>query len=136
MKPQHVDAAVDFVYGLLILLAVVLIMIQGTQVGIAFGMGVFVAYVTHVAWKMGRFNPEWMTKEVKDTVEKTVDDVVQDSVEDTVKNTVEDTVKGTVDDAVKDTVEETVEKTMEDTVEETVEETVEDVIDENNRNED
>lgn len=56
---------------MLILAAVVLMVVVGTRVGVAFGIGVFLAYATHVVWKMARYDPEWMTREIAQQVEST-----------------------------------------------------------------
>ncbi|EMA43841.1 hypothetical protein C449_12405 [Halococcus saccharolyticus DSM 5350] len=138
MNPSRVDTIVDLTYGLLIAVSVVLIVVAGNAIGLAFGFGVLVSYVLHVVWKMARFDPNWMTTAVKETVEETVDETVGETVEKTVDETVEktvgETVEKTVDETVEEkvgeTVEETVEKTVEETVDETVEETVEKTLEE------
>ena len=56
---------------MLILAAVVLMVVVGTRVGVAFGIGVFLAYATHVVWKMARYDPEGMTREIAKQVEST-----------------------------------------------------------------
>ncbi|MGQ5515572.1 hypothetical protein [Halococcus saccharolyticus] len=138
VNPSRVDTIVDLTYGLLIAVSVVLIVVAGNAIGLAFGFGVLVSYVLHVVWKMARFDPNWMTTAVKETVEETVDETVGETVEKTVDETVEktvgETVEKTVDETVEEkvgeTVEETVEKTVEETVDETVEETVEKTLEE------
>ncbi|MFB6205141.1 MAG: hypothetical protein ABEJ05_01235 [Haloglomus sp.] len=132
MNPSRVDSVVDLMYGLLIGASVVLIMVAGNAVGLAFGFGVLISFVIHVVWKMARFDPDWMTTEVQRTVEETVDETVSETVEKTVGETVEKTVDETVEETVSETVEqkvgETVEKTVEKTVDETVDETVEETV--------
>ena len=144
LNPIRVDAIVDLAYGALIALSIVLIATLDTNVGIAFGVGVFASYVVHVVWKMARFDPDWMTKAVEETVEQTVGetvekqvDEVQEQVEQTVGETVEQTVGETVEQTVGETVEkqveevqEQVEQTVGETVEETVGETVEKQVEE------
>ena len=156
MNPNRVDFVVDLAYGLLIFIAVVLFAVVGNQVGIAFGLGVLVSYVIHVSWKMARFDPDWMTREVTENVEETlkteVDGVIDrleavnervdrrpraeevekavdqsvDRVSEDVEQTVEEKV-GAVTKDVEETVE-TVSEGVEETVEEAVEETVEEAV--------
>lgn len=130
MNPSHVDTIVDLIYGLLIAVSVVLIVVAGNAIGLAFGFGVLVSYVLHVVWKMARFDPNWMTTAVKETVEETVDETVGETVEKTVDETVEKTVEETVEKTVDETVEEKVGETVEETVDETVEETIEKTLEE------
>ncbi|WP_246022958.1 DUF485 domain-containing protein [Halosimplex halophilum] len=104
MNPVRADALVDLAYGGLIGLSIVLIATVNTNVGVAFGVGVFAAYVIHVVWKMARFDPDWMTRTVRETVEETVGDSVEE--------TMEETVEEMVGDSVEETMEETVEETM------------------------
>lgn len=73
MNPQQVDVLVDFAYGVLIFVSVVLITFVGTEVGAAFGFGVLASYAVHVVWKMARYDPEWMTQEVTEEVTETVE---------------------------------------------------------------
>lgn len=80
LNPARVDAAVDLAYGILILLAIVLIATLDFGVGMAFGVGVFAAYLVHVVWKMARYDPEWMTR----TVEEVLDESVEEQIESTV----------------------------------------------------
>ena len=68
---------VDLTYGLLIAISVGLIVVAGNAIGLAFGFGVLLSYVIHVVWKMARFDPDWMTTAVKETVEETVDDLAE-----------------------------------------------------------
>jgi len=125
LNPARVDAIIDLAYGALIILSVGLIAVLDTAVGLAFGIGVFSSYVLHVVWKMARFDPDWMTKAVEQTVGETVEKQVED-VQTQVEETVEQTVGETVEEQVED-VQTQVEETVEQTVGETVEEQVEDV---------
>jgi len=125
MNPRRVDSIIDLTYGLLIALSVGFILTVGTQIGVAFGLGVIVSYVIHIVWKMARFDPQWMTTEVQQTVEETVADTVDETVQE-----VEQSVAKTVDESVEQTVEETVDKTVEEKVGETVEETVSETVEE------
>jgi len=120
LNPVRVDAAVDLAYGALILLAIALIATVEFGIGIAFGLGVFSAYVVHVVWKMARFDPDWMTAVVEDAFDQTVTETVEEAVDETMADTVDETVE----EAVADTVDETVTDTVADTVEEAVDETV------------
>jgi hypothetical protein len=108
MEPGRVDAAVDIAYGAVIFVAVVLMVVVGGQIGIAFGLGVLISYGIHVVWKMARFDPEWMTQEVEETIEAAVERQVDESVGNTVERSVADAVDETVGDAVEDAVEETI----------------------------
>ncbi|MFA9416115.1 hypothetical protein [Natrinema sp. HArc-T2] len=119
LNPARVDAVIDLAYGALIILSIGLIATLDTTVGLAFGVGVFSSYVLHVVWKMARFDPDWMTKAVEETVEKQVEDV-QTQVEEAVEQTVGETVEEQVED-VQTQVEETVEQTVGETIEEQVE---------------
>nr|WP_235728492.1 hypothetical protein [Halosimplex carlsbadense] len=110
MNPARADALVDLVYGGLIALAIVLIATVDTNVGIAFGVGVFAAYVVHVVWKMVRFDPDWMTRTVRETVEETVGDSVERTVEESVEQTVEESVGETVEQAMGDQLDEVQER--------------------------
>lgn len=108
MNPRHVDAVIDLAYGVLIFVSIVLIVSVGTEIGLAFGFGVLVSYAIHVVWKMARFDPDWMTTAVEETVEETVKEQV-----------------GTVQEQVE-TVEQRVERRpREDEVEKMIEETAE-----------
>jgi len=80
MKPNRVDFLVDMAFGILISLAVVLLVVVGTQTGVAFGIGVLLSYTVHVVWKMSRFDPDWMTSEVAEAVEKEVGNTVEKEV--------------------------------------------------------
>lgn len=98
LNPARVDAAVDLAYGGLIVLAIALIATVEFGIGIAFGVGVFSAYVLHVVWKMARFDPDWMTSVVEDAV----DDSVERAVDDTVEQAVDDRVATQVDETIGD----------------------------------
>ncbi len=80
LNPARVDAIIDLAYGALIVLAIVLIATLEFGIGIAFGLGVFSAYILHVVWKMARFDPEWMTRAIEETVEETVGETVEKQV--------------------------------------------------------
>ena len=130
MNPTRVDFVVDLAYGVTLFVAIGLILIVGTSVGIAFGLGVLVSYVIHIGWKMARFDPDWMTSEVAKQVEDTVSQEV-DQVAETVKQTVSeevDQVAETVEQTVSEDVTEEVEKTVSRQVEETVGNEVDEVI--------
>ncbi|QZA88904.1 hypothetical protein K0C01_01685 [Salinarchaeum sp. IM2453] len=81
LNPHRVDIAVDFAYGVLIFIAIVLMLQVGTTAGIAFGIGVFLSYLLHVGWKMARFDPDWMTQEVAESVEETVAEEVDEVID-------------------------------------------------------
>jgi len=125
MKPSRVNLAVDIAYGLLIFVAVVLIFVVGDEVGIAFGVGALLSYIIHVGWKMSRFDPNWMTREVVERVEETVSKEVEDAVSKEVETSVEDTVSKEVDNVAKQ-----VEETLTEEVTETIEKTVSEEVDE------
>jgi preprotein translocase subunit SecF len=127
MNPIRVDFIVDLAYGLMIFVSIALILTAGTGVGVAFGLGVLVSYVIHIAWKMARFDPDWMTSEVAERVEKTVGETVSKEVE-KVEKTVGETVSKEVEKTVSDTVSKEVEKTVGDTVSKEVERTVGDTV--------
>jgi O-antigen ligase len=80
MDPARADFVVDLTYGVLIFIAVGLIVQVGSDVGVAFGIGVLVSYIVHIGWKMSRFDPDWMTREVAEQVEETVSEGVRDTV--------------------------------------------------------
>jgi hypothetical protein len=107
MKPGRVDFVVDLAYGAMIALSVGLIVLVGTAAGIAFGIGVLVSYVIHIGWKMGRFDPDWMTEEVATRVEETVSEDVERTVSETVSKEV-DEVAEQVSEQVTEEVEQTV----------------------------
>ncbi|AFZ72946.1 hypothetical protein SAMN05443661_103117 [Natronobacterium gregoryi] len=85
MNPRRVDAIIDLGYGVLIFVSVALIVSVGTLVGVAFGLGVLISYALHVVWKMARFDPDWMSQAVKETVgeqvEKRVDETVSEQLD-------------------------------------------------------
>jgi hypothetical protein len=108
LNPLRVDAAIDLAYGGLILLAIALIATVEFGIGIAFGLGVFSAYVLHVVWKMARFDPDWMTSVVEGAMDETVEEAVEDSVERAVDARLEQQVDETIGDQL-DTVQAQVE---------------------------
>lgn len=140
MNPARVDAVVDLAYGVLIFVAVVLIVVLETAVGLAFGFGVLLSYVIHVGWKMGRFDPDWMTRTVEETVgqqvEVTVEETVGQQVEESVGQQVEEAVEESVGQQVEATVEESVGEAVEEKIEEAVEEKIEDDAEETDGTED
>lgn len=101
MNPTTVDAIVDLTYGALIALAIVLIVTVDTNMGISFAVGVFAAYAVHVFWKMVRFDPDWMTTAVQETVEETVETTVEETVGETVETTVDEAIETTVTEEVR-----------------------------------
>jgi len=116
LNPVRVDAAVDLAYGGLILLAIALIATFEFGIGIAFGLGVFSAYVLHVVWKMARFDPDWMTAALEETVEDAVDDSVGRAVDDTVERAVDDSVERVVDDSLEEAMGVKVEQQVDETI--------------------
>ncbi len=97
LNPVRVDAIIDLAYGALIIFAIVLIARLEFGIGIAFGLGVFSAYILHVVWKMARFDPEWMSQAVEETVDETVETKVEETVKETVEQSVEETVGGQIE---------------------------------------
>ena len=128
MNPSRVDSIVDLTYGLLIAVSVALIVVAGNAVGLAFGFGVLTSYVLHVGWKMARFDPNWMTTAVKETVEETMDESVERAVEETMDESVERAVEETMDESVERAVEETMDESVDESVERAVGETVEEAV--------
>jgi hypothetical protein len=124
MNPARVDFAVDLAYGVLIFVAIGLILAVGTNVGVAFGLGALVAYVVHIGWKMSRFDPDWMTREVTEQVteevEETVGDTVSEEIDD-VAHQVEETVGEEMTAEIEETVSQQIEETVGDEVDEMVE---------------
>ena len=107
LSPAKVDAAADIAYGLLIVLAIVLIATFEFGIGIAFALGVFSAYVVHVVWKMARFDPDWMTRTVEETMEEQIGKVQAqvDAVEERVnRRPREEEVEEIVEEVVEDEV--------------------------------
>jgi len=98
MRPSRVDFVIDLAYGVLLFLAIVLILTVGTEVGVAFGLGALVSYVIHVAWKMARFDPDWMSREMAANIEQQVAEEVADSVEDQVAEEVSETVERAIEE--------------------------------------
>jgi shikimate kinase len=124
MNPNRVDFLVDLAYGVLILFSVGLILALGTNVGVAFGIGALVSYVVHVVWKMARFDPEWMTREVTEKVEETLTEEVTEEV----TESVEEAVTTEVAEEVTEKVEQTVTEEVTENVERTLSEEVDDII--------
>jgi len=125
MNPSRVDFVIDLAYGVLLFAAIGLFMLVGSSVGVAFAIGVLLSYILHVVWKMARFDPEWMTREVAETVAQTVDETVEQTVDKEVSETVEKTVAETVDKEVTATVEKTVDQTVEKTISKEVSDVIE-----------
>jgi hypothetical protein len=123
MNPARVDLVVDIAYGVVIFAAVVFILQVGTAVGVAFGLGALISYIIHIGWKMGRFDPDWMTREVAEKVERTVSEEVETTVKDTMSEEVETTVKDTMSEEVEATVKDTMSEEV-DSVAEKVEESI------------
>ncbi|MFW6436181.1 MAG: hypothetical protein ACOCYZ_00940, partial [Halococcoides sp.] len=92
MKASRVDFIVDLSFGALIFVSIGIILVAETSVGIAFGLGALVTYVIHVGWKMARFDPDWMTRDVAERVQESVSETVSEEVEQTVEKTVSDEV--------------------------------------------
>jgi hypothetical protein len=80
MKPRRVDYLTDLAYGAIIFVSVLLIIVVRNEIGIAFGLGVLVSYAIHVAWKMARFDPEWMSQEVAENVEETLSEDIDEVI--------------------------------------------------------
>lgn len=107
MNPNRVDFLIDLLYGVLLFLAILLLVTVGTQVGVAFGLGALIAYVIHVAWKMARFDPDWMTREIAASIEQQVAADIAEGVEREVAAEVADSVGEQVAEEVSETVERT-----------------------------
>ncbi len=108
MNPNRVDLLIDLTYGVLILVSIVLIVVVQFGIGIGFGVGVIVSYLIHVTWKMARFDPEWMTREVTEKIEETVTREVTESVGERVAREVSKDVEEKVAQEVTESIEETV----------------------------
>ncbi|PSQ51695.1 hypothetical protein BRD20_10625, partial [Halobacteriales archaeon SW_8_65_20] len=124
MNSNQIDFLTDLTYGLLLFAAIVFIAVGDRAAGIAFGVGVLVSYTIHVGWKMARFDPDWMAKEVTENLEESVAEEVSENVSEEVSKNVEETVTESVEETVTESVEETVTESVEETVTESVEETV------------
>ena len=120
MNPNRVDFLIDLSYGVVLFLSIVLILTVGTSVGIAFGLGALVSYVIHVVWKMARFDPEWMTEKVTESIEETLTEEVTESVGEQVTEEVTETVREQVTEEVSESVEERVAKEVTESVGEQV----------------
>jgi hypothetical protein len=118
MKPSRVDFVIDLTYGVVLFLAIVLILTVGTSVGVAFGLGALVSYIIHVAWKMARFDPEWMSREMAANIEQQVAEEVTETVEEQVVEEVTESVEQQVADSVSEQVVEEVTESVERTLEE------------------
>jgi len=116
MNPNRVDFLVDLAYGIVILLSVAIILFVGTGVGVAFGIGTLISYAIHVVWKMARFDPEWMTREVTEKVEETITEEVTEEVTESVEQTVTEEVTEEVTEKVEQTVTEEVTENVERTI--------------------
>jgi type IV secretory pathway TrbD component len=81
MKPRRVDYLTDLAYGVIIFVSVLLIIVVRNAIGIAFGLGVLISYAIHVAWKMARFDPQWMTQEVAENVEETLSEDIDEVID-------------------------------------------------------
>ena len=115
MNPARVDLAVDLAYGVVIFASIALILEVGTGVGVAFGLGALISYIIHIGWKMSRFDPDWMTREVAERVEESVTREVETTVKDTVDKEVDsvaEKVKETVSEEVSEAIEKTVSEEM------------------------
>ncbi|WP_178917896.1 hypothetical protein [Natronomonas gomsonensis] len=124
MNPSRVDFMVDMAYGLLLLVAIVLIATGSTGIGIAFGLGALVSYAVHVAWKMARFDPDWMTKEVTENIEESLTEEVSENVGEKVTEEVTESVEEKVTEEVTENVGEKVTQEVTESVEEKVAEEV------------
>jgi preprotein translocase subunit SecF len=148
MNPNRVDFLVDLAYGLLLLAAIILVATGSTGIGIAFGLGALVSYVVHVVWKMARFDPDWMTKEVTENIEESLTEEVSETVGEKVTEEVTESVEEkvteevteevgqkvseeveSVEEKVAEEVSESVEEKVAEEVTENVEETLSDEID-------
>ena len=122
MKPSRIDFFVDVTYGVLLFLAIVLIVTVGTNVGIAFGLGALVSYIVHVVWKMARFDPQWMTETISESIEETLTEEVSETVEEQVTAEVTESVEEEVTESVGEQVAEEVTENVEETLSEEVDE--------------
>ena len=107
MNPNRVDFLIDLAYGVLLFFAIVLIVSVGTGIGIAFGLGALVSYIIHVGWKMARFDPQWMTEQVTESIEETLTEEVTESVGEKVTEEVTQNVEEKVAQEVSESVEAT-----------------------------
>ena len=133
MNSNQIDFLTDLTYGLLLFAAIVLIAVGDRAAGIAFGVGVLVSYAIHVGWKMARFDPDWMAKEVTENIEESVAEEVSENVTEEVSKNVEETVTESVEETVTESVEETVAQEVSKNVEGTVAETAAETMPENAR---
>ena len=107
MNPSRVDFIIDLAFGVLLFFAIVLIVYVGTGIGIAFGLGALVSYIIHVGWKMARFDPQWMTEQMTESIEETLTDEVTESVGEKVTEEVAQNVEEKVAQEVTESVEAT-----------------------------
>lgn len=128
MNPNRVDFFIDAAYGLLIFISIVLIVSLGTAIGIAFGLGALISYIIHVGWKMARFDPEWMTKEVTENIEETLTEEVTESVSEKVTEEVSEDVEEKVAQEVTESVEEKVAQEVTKNVQEALSEEIDSII--------
>ena len=129
MNPNRVDFLIDLAYGVLLFFSIVLIVSVGTGIGIAFGLGALVSYIIHVAWKMARFDPAWMTAEVAESVGEKVTEEVSENVEEKVAQEVSENVEEKVAQEVTESVEEKVTQEVTESVEATLSEDIDSIID-------
>ena len=115
MNSNQIDFLTDLTYGLLLFAAIVFIAVGDRAAGIAFGVGVLVSYTIHVGWKMARFDPDWMAKEVTENIEESVAEEVSENVSEEVSKNVEETVTESVEETVAQEVSKNVEETVADT---------------------
>ncbi|PSP37276.1 hypothetical protein BRC71_09840 [Halobacteriales archaeon QH_7_65_31] len=128
MNSNQIDFLTDLTYGLLLFAAIVFIAVGDRAAGIAFGVGVLVSYTIHVGWKMARFDPDWMAKEVTENLEESVAEEVSENVSEEVSKNVEETVTESVEETVTESVEETVTESVEETVAQEVSKNVEETV--------
>jgi hypothetical protein len=129
MNPNRVDFLIDLAYGVLLFFAIVLIVSVGTGIGIAFGLGALVSYIIHVGWKMARFDPQWMTEQVTESIEETLTEEVTESVGEKVTEEVTENVGEKVTEEVTQNVEEKVAQEVSESVEATLSEDIDSIID-------
>jgi len=129
MSPNRIDFLIDVAYGVLLFISILLIVSVGTGVGVAFGLGALVSYIIHVGWKMGRFDPEWMSKKVTENIEETITEEVTESVGEKVTEEVTENVEETVAREVTAEVTESVGEKVTEEVTENVEQTLSEEID-------
>lgn len=87
--PRTVDIAADACYGVLFMSGISVLLFGPTMTGFGFVVGAMLAYAVHVAWKMARFDPEWMT--TSDEIESEIEDKVEDEVDQRLDDLTDDT---------------------------------------------